>query len=160
MSNIASIGWDLVVGRHKLYGVGLGIALDIDPGPVVTLYALTADLETTDSGGSVDMWFGGHGQRTGRPDVVLPRVLDVGDPLTNARAEEIIAWCGQAGIVASYALEHVMTDWGDRDAEAHLDAAIAEFDAPPEVRYLIAQVVGVVRELVALVAEATDREEL
>ena len=156
MSNITPIGWDLVVGRHKLYGVGLGLALDIAPGPVVTFYALNADLETTDSGGSVDMWFGGHERGTGAPETVLSQSLDIGEPLTNARAEEIIAWCEQAGVIASHALEHVMTDWGDRDAESHLDTAIAELDAPPEVRWLIAQVVGIVREIVADIAAALD----
>jgi len=156
--DLASIGWDLVIGRRKLYGVGLGLAVDIAPGPVVTLYAINADLETTDSGGSVDMWLGGEGRGANLPSFVLASGLEVDGPLTNARAEEVIRWCEQAGLVASRALEHVMTDWDDPDAEAHLDAAIAELDAPSEVRALVAQVLGIVREVVADIAAVLNAE--
>lgn len=148
--NVASIGWDLHLDGRRLRGVGLGLALDVAWGPVVTFYALKADLEMSDSGGSVDMWFGGGQRGTGAPLMVLTPSTPPEVPLTNARAEEVIAWCGQAGIVASLALERVLTDWGDRDAEARLDAAISALDAPAEVRRLIVQVVAIVRQVVAV----------
>lgn len=150
MANVTPIGWDLALGRHKLYGVGLGLALDIAPDFTVTFYAITAEEEATDSGGSWGMWMGGEGRGTTRPDVVLATGQDDPTPMTNARGEQVAEWCEQASAIGSRMLVHVLAAWGDPEAETQLDTEIANLDASAEFRQATAQVVAILRDAVAV----------
>lgn len=150
MTNVTPIGWDLVVGRRTLHGVGLGLALDIRPDFTVTFYAITADLEATDSGGSWDAWIGGDDQFTNAPLVVLATGQDDDAPMTNARGEQVAEWCGQASEVGSRMLVHVLASWGEPEAEARLDAEVWALPASEEFRRLTAQVVAILRDAVVV----------
>ena len=150
MTNVTPIGWDLVVGRRTLHGVGLGLALDIHADFSVTFYAITADLEATESGGSWDAWIGGEDQFTNDPLVVLATGQDDDSPMTNARGEQVAEWCEQASAIGSRMLVHVLAAWGDPEAEAMLDAAVWALDASEEFRRATAQVVAILRDAVVV----------
>ncbi|MGW9168701.1 hypothetical protein [Agromyces sp. NPDC055658] len=148
MTNVTPIGWDLALGRHKLYGVGLGLALDIAPDFTVTFYAITAEEETTDSGGSWGMWMGGDGRGTARPGIVLATGQDDPTPMTNARGEQVAEWCEMASAIGSRMLPRVLAAWGDPEATARLDAEVAGLEASAEFRQATAQVVAILRDAV------------
>lgn len=150
MTNVTPIGWDLVVGRRTLHGVGLGLALDIRPDFSVTFYAITADLEATDSGGSWDAWIGGDDLFTNDPLIVLATGQDDAAPMTIARGEQVAEWCEQASTIGSRVLVHVLTAWGDPEAEAQLDASIWALPASEEFRRATAQVVAILRDTVVV----------